>query len=116
MSDQLLLQDMAKEFFSSLYTEELVQRPVYYLSCMFPALDNVERERVSAEFSDEDIRRVLFDMKPWKASGIDGIQAGVFQVHWDTLGMDLRAECLRVLHGSSLIPAMNRTTICLIPK
>lgn len=69
---------MAKKFFGYLYMEEEGQWLVYFLSYIFPSLDTANKEHLEAEFSKEDVRHALCDMKPRKAPDINGIQVDVY--------------------------------------
>lgn len=63
-----------------------------------------------------EVKEALFDMKPWKAPGVDGLQAGFYQKKWETVGPSVYEEVLRVFSGGKLDARMNATLISLIPK
>ncbi|KAG6404011.1 hypothetical protein SASPL_136245 [Salvia splendens] len=73
-------------------------------------------EVIGQLFNHAEIKKALFAMKPWKAPGVDGIQAGFYQQHWDVVGEDICVEVLGILTGGVLDRRMNRTMLCLIPK
>lgn len=52
----------------------------------FLALPLVILDVLSAPVTKKDIRTTLFDMKPLKAPGVDGLHATSFQCYWDVMG------------------------------
>ncbi|KAF7835276.1 reverse transcriptase [Senna tora] len=66
--------------------------------------------------SSEEIRRALWDLKPYKAAGIDGFQPGFFQKCWGFLGEDICREVKSVFVNATIPSEWNQTMICLIPK
>ena len=47
----------------------------------------MERESISGSASEEEIRAVVWALKPFKALGSDGLHAGFFQKFWPTVGV-----------------------------
>ena len=47
----------------------------------------MERESISGSASEEETRAVVWALKPFKASGLDGLYAGFFQKFWPTVGV-----------------------------
>lgn len=115
MSDQNTLQTMAVSFYGELYRENNPHRLLYTHRDCFPAIDAIIAGKISSQFTP-DVRIALFSMKPWKAPGVDGIQVGFYQRHWEVVGKDFCLEILSFLEGGVLDSRMNKTMICLIPK
>lgn len=46
---------------------------------LFPRLNLNDIQRMDAPISNEEIKEALFEMKPWKASGSDGLPTGFYQ-------------------------------------
>ncbi|XP_042028450.1 uncharacterized protein LOC121775434 [Salvia splendens] len=94
VQDQGQLKSMAVTFYDDLYSEDNLHRPLYGHHSLFPSISSLHEEEIRKQYTTEDVRAALFEMKPWKAPGVDGIQ---------TEGGDMNAR-------------MNQTIICLIPK
>ena len=103
-------------FYERLYEEDELHRPLYVHRGLFLPLSNLQMEEVQKPFTMEEVKTSLFAMKPWKAPGVDGIQAGFYQKHWDVLDQNISMEVVRILEGGKMDARMNRTLICLIPK
>ncbi|KAF7812572.1 reverse transcriptase [Senna tora] len=63
-----------------------------------------------------EIKSGLWDLKPFKAAGVDGFQLGFFQRYWDTVGTSIVYHIQEVFSNLSINEEWNCTMICLIPK
>ena len=66
--------------------------------------------------TDEDIKAVLFKMKPDKAPGPDGFTAGFFQSMWSIVGTDVCSAVKSFFASGRLLKVFNCTALTLIPK
>ena len=84
------------------------------------SVDNVvieEKARsLMRSYMEEEVRVALFQMRPLKSSGLDGISPFFFQKFWHIVGHDVTAVVLSVLHSGRYLQKMNYTHIVLIPK
>jgi hypothetical protein len=71
---------------------------------------------LDAPFSEGEITKALFSMKPNKSPGVDGFTSGFFQKHWDLLKHDVVSAVLGFLNGGRMPHDINKTLIVLIPK
>ena len=79
---------------------------------------------ISAEANDalfrpctrEEVDYGLAPMHPHKAPGFDGTNPFFFQRFWDTIGDDVSAAVLSILHRHPIPPVLNSTFVALIPK
>lgn len=71
---------------------------------------------MNIKFTDEEIRKSVFLLNQWKASGPDGYQAGFFQKSWNTVGKQVLEFVNMVWDNPSVITNINLTGICLITK
>lgn len=99
-----------------MYRDDDLHRQVYAHRDCFPNIDPSMAGKIKERFLPTELREALFSMQPWKAPGIDGIQAGFFQQHWNLVGADVCSEVLGTLEGGEMDSRMNKTIICLIPK
>ena len=76
----------------------------------------LSKENMEADFTEEEIKRALFQMHPSKAPGVDGFTAGFYQRHWNLVGPELCAAVLGFLNGGDIPEVINDTAITLIPK
>ena len=65
---------------------------------------------------DEEIWTALKFMKPYKASGVDGLQAGFFQRFWLIVGNSVKREVKEAFTSQKVPEYLNQTLIALIPK
>ena len=66
--------------------------------------------------SIEEIKEVLWSMKPYKAPGPNGLHAGFFQKFWLLVGDSVRKEVEKVFIERKFLEYLNNTHIVLIPK
>ena len=74
--DSAALKHHAINFFSKLYSsprEALEEFPIYH---HFPKISPENMTLLSKDISDLEIKGALFDMKPFKAPGVDGLHNG----------------------------------------
>lgn len=64
----------------------------------------------------EEVKKALFEMKPWKAPGLDSFHVGFIQNKWSLVGRDICVDVNNVLQGGDLCGHVNNTLISLIPK
>lgn len=68
------LKQMAIEFYGRLYTEENANGPVLGIrGAFFPRL-SMEEQHLGGSIVEEEVRKAVFDMGAYKASGPDGLQ------------------------------------------
>lgn len=67
-------------------------------------------------FSASEVEAALFQMKPNKAPGADGFNAGFFQTHWNLVKPCILSAVLGFLNGGDLPEEVNKTLLVLIPK
>lgn len=103
------IQNTAKDFCSSLFksnssTNSQVQE---ITSKSYLLLSNESKDFLSIEFSNEEIKRVVFQMGKLKAPGPDGFQAGFFQEYWDIVGEDVIEAVKNFFSNNSSISSLN---------
>jgi hypothetical protein len=68
------------------------------------------------QFTEEEVNVALAQMHPLKSSGPDSYSAVFYQKAWGIVGDQVRYTILDYLNGSQFDPALNSTSIVLIPK
>ena len=81
-----------------------------------PQVSNEENTFLKAPFTEEEIKKTIFQMEHSKAPGPDGYHAEFYQHFWDVIKSDL-LELLRCLHDGQLeLFRLNFGEIVLLPK
>lgn len=52
----------------------------------YPSIPNDDLLKLGEKVSKDEVRKAVFNMKPWKAPGPDGFSAGFYQKSWDVVG------------------------------
>jgi hypothetical protein len=97
VEDPEALKSMMNDFYKNLFTSEGVQD-------MHNVLDHVPRkvsaqmnDTLTTDFTEEDVKKALFQMFPTKAPGPDGFPAHFFQWHWEVCGADVTMAVMRIV-------------------
>ena len=86
------------------------------LEAVEPCVTEAMNDHLTAEFSEEEIKRALDSIGDLKAPGPDGMPLVFFKKFWDVVGRKLTDEVMGVLHGGPMPEGWNETIISLIPK
>ncbi|KAA3486767.1 reverse transcriptase [Gossypium australe] len=68
------------------------------------------------EFRVEEVTTVVKNIKPLKASSMDGYPALFYKKYWHIMGDEISRHCLDILDRKKEFGDINNTTIVLIPK
>ena len=116
VSTQEELEVTAMEFYTQLFTQQEVLDPGPILSCVPTKVTADMNDFLLRPFTTEEVQEALFMMGAKKAPGPDGLTAGFYQFHWETLGPSVAGAMLGFLNGGVMRESVNSTTIVLIPK
>jgi ribonuclease HI len=110
------LERLACAFYQNLFTAQQDVDPA--LICQYVPRRVTEEmiTELDREFTEEEVERALFQMKPGKAPGADGFNAGFFQTHWSLVKQSVVPAVLAFLNGGVLPGEVNKTLLVLIPK
>jgi hypothetical protein len=86
------------------------------LETVSPRVTNQMNALLTAEYTEDEIKRALDDMGDLKAPGADGMPAIFYKRFWGTVGDTVVKEVLHVLRGGSIPEGWNETIAVLIPK
>ena len=112
VDDIVTLQGMVNDFYKDLFTNNNTGRTWFQKEITYPHIDDVGMEKLVMPIMDEEVRRALFSMSPWKAPG----PAGFFQQSWEVVGRNICEFVREVWREPSKLGMVNKTDICLIPK
>jgi hypothetical protein len=76
------MEDMAKDFFQSLYTRDELINPSIITDLIHQSVDEEMNKDLCAPFSEKEISDALFQIGPLKAPGPDGFPARFLQRNW----------------------------------
>jgi hypothetical protein len=110
------MEDMAKDFFQSLYIRDEHIIPSIITDLIHQSVDEEMNKGLCAPFSEKEISDALFQIGPLKAPGPDGFPARFLQRNWGLL-RDEVVWAVQDFFDSGIMPdEVNDTTIVLIPK
>jgi len=116
IDDTSRLKGMVNDFYKKLFTKDHVSSEWISTNITYPTLDGEIMGKLASPIDDEEVKRAMFNMSPWKAPGLDGFPAGLFQQSWDIVGRSTCDFVKDVWINPSRIAEVNQTDICLIPK
>lgn len=106
------------DFYSNLFTSSFpnaadIQKITNLLP---PSNTDLFTIHLSALFSPDEVRRVLFDLNPSKTPSPDGYTVLFFQNAWDIIGTKITNAILGFLYNEDSLKDCNSTVVTLIPK
>ena len=81
-----------------------------------PRLSHLHRQILDREFDIEEIKEATFQLGSWKAPGLDGLPAMLFQKCWDTMRLTVIQATLSFLRTCYILKELNNTFITLVLK
>ncbi|WCJ40291.1 DNAse I-like superfamily protein [Euphorbia peplus] len=110
------IREAAVDFYKNLFSDDNKSPLELCRTDSFPILTPQVFEGMDGQPTDDEIRNALFQMHPWKAPGIDGFQAGVYQKNWAIMKNSLCALVKKAFREGSFDTELNKTLLVLIPK
>ncbi|XP_062007117.1 uncharacterized protein LOC133724409 [Rosa rugosa] len=86
------------------------------LDCLQPKVSEEMNFGLIAPYSDDEIKKALFQMHPSKSPGPDGMSPCFFQKFWNVVGHDVCCAIREVLTTGNVSQESNFTHLTLIPK
>nr|XP_020198524.1 uncharacterized protein LOC109784346 [Aegilops tauschii subsp. strangulata] len=110
------LEAMTTEFYSNLYTSEGCTNMQAVLDSVPEKVTDEMRTMLDARYTEEEVKKALYQMFPTKSPGPDGFPAHFFQKHWGVCGTEVTAAVLKIIEGCESAESINQTYLVLIPK
>jgi hypothetical protein len=82
----------------------------------FKQIDEEDNLRLIAEFSEEEIKRAVWDCESSKSPGPDGVNFGFIKEFWEVIKGDFERFMDEFHSNGRLVRGANSTFIVLIPK
>ncbi|GMJ03875.1 hypothetical protein HRI_004056700 [Hibiscus trionum] len=114
--DEAAMANMAKDYFSNLFTSESVESPDSVLELIPRSITSANNACLLAPISKDEFHQAVKQMAPLKASGLDGFPALFYQQYWHIVGEDVSTYCNLVLRRDMALGGVNLTSIVLVPK
>ena len=98
LHEEAEVKEFIREGFRKIYTTSLSSTSQLAPSSLpwQAKLSDEERESISGEVTEEEIKAALWSLKAFKAPGPDGLHAGFFQRFWLMVGGSVIDEVKRV--------------------
>ncbi|CAM8971158.1 unnamed protein product [Rhodiola kirilowii] len=118
-SDQRVVVGIAAEYFQNLFQTSVdINRCRWedQLNSIAAVVTNEMNDRLTADITEEEIRKSVFAQGPLKAPGIDGFPGIFYQKYWDKVKAHIISYVVKFWEEGTLDKEMNKTPIVLIPK
>ncbi|XP_042974832.1 uncharacterized protein LOC122306468 [Carya illinoinensis] len=103
-------------YFSDLFTSSSPSGIEDCIKDMPNKVSTAMNELLLQEFTEEEVKNAVFQMKSMGSPGPDGFPACFFQTHWNTTGKEVSRFVLNILNTAGSLEGVNDTYITLIPK
>lgn len=105
-----------QKYFSNIFSSPSTIDEIQLWGSGFPTVDSAHWSEINCPISQEEVKRALFDMAPYKAPGPDSFPAGFYQKAWAIVGKTLSDLVTDYFRTGVLPEGINDTLISLIPK
>jgi len=116
--DDTKLKELAQNFFKGIYQDtNPTTDPAQSLN--FPRgsrLSEAQLLAVLRPINQEEIRKTIFSMDPYKAPGCDGLPAKFYQANWSIVGNKVCDFILTAFRDGFFDRKINETLICIIDE
>lgn len=106
---------MVTNFYKNLFKDDGLTIPSP-ISGAFPSISDESCRFLEREVTQRDILNVVNHMNPFKAPGMDSLQAGFFQSQWHVIGNMVCKLIMDIFKEPAKVKEINETLITLIPK
>jgi hypothetical protein len=103
-------------YFSNLFTAGHIENLEECIQGLCLKVTEAMNEELLKVFTSNEVELALKQMAPLKAPGPNGLPAGFFQNHWESMGEEICMVVTEALNSGNMPICMNETDIALIPK
>ena len=118
MTEEVEIKNHIRDSYKKLYMTELLvslmTSDVFDFSCCF--LEEEDKARIEGGVTEEEIKAGLWALKPFKASGPDGLHTGFYQRFWLVVKRSICNEGKRIFDKGCVPSYLIETLVSLIPK
>lgn len=116
VEDKDELKELVNNFYKNLFEFKFNWSPPEQTKVMFPCMQDSVKHRLGDAIKDEEVKKDIFAVKPWKAPGPDGFLVGFYQKSWSIVRGKVCDFVKQAWNNPGSIAKVNKTDICLIPK
>ena len=110
------IHSLIQSYFTDLYSSSGSLHLEAVLEHISPRVTEQMNTQLIKEVTESEIYQAISKMNPDKSPGPDGLNAGFYKYHWDTIKSGVVNFVKHFFSTNSLDPEINHTYICLIPK
>ncbi|KAK1684730.1 hypothetical protein QYE76_045578 [Lolium multiflorum] len=110
------LSNLIKFNFQNLFSSEVMEPNDTVLNTVPRRVTNEMNNSLCHDFTEEEIKKALFQIGDLKAPGPDGLHAAFYKRYWSLIGDDLTKEVLQAVNTGVIPEGWNDMVVVLIPK
>jgi hypothetical protein len=104
------------QYFSNLFTSDGIVVDQGFLDKIILKVTNDMNERLIAQYTAEDVKKVVFSIGDLKAQGPDGLHALFYKKFWHLVGNDITEAVLQAINDRVIPQGWSETIMVMIPK
>ncbi|XP_030479170.1 uncharacterized protein LOC115696410 [Cannabis sativa] len=116
--DPQLVQDAFIEYYKQLLGTRMEKRRAVIDGILRrgPVVTEVQSEMLMRKFTQDEVKKAVFDMSGSKSQGPGGYSSYFYQDNWDTIGDLVSQAVISFLESGKILKEINSTMISLVPK
>jgi hypothetical protein len=104
------------QYFSNLFTSDGIVVDQGFLDKIILKVTNDMNERLIAQYTAEDVKKVVFSIGDLKAQGPDGLHALFYKKFLHLVGNDITEAVLQAINDRVIPQGWSETIMVMIPK
>ncbi|XP_021866146.1 uncharacterized protein [Spinacia oleracea] len=114
--EDLVVSSLKEVFNPSIQDSHLEDVDLVLRQLDLPQIKEIDKAMLSSNFSYEEIRKAMFDIKCCKSPGPDGFNAEFFQKYWELVGPMVCESVLNFFEKGYVLKEWNQSLLVMIPK
>ncbi|KAK1373120.1 hypothetical protein POM88_029313 [Heracleum sosnowskyi] len=116
--DIQVVQNINQRYFTNIFTSSKSNscNIDVVLNTFTPKITSSQNEMLVKRFEEEDVVKVVKEMNPTKAPGVDGLSALFYKKYWSIVCKDVIRTCLGILNEDKDTSDINEILAASIPK